>query len=557
MPICPFSTEKEPPESGTHNGSPHLFDDISEKIHETRPRRLDFWAVLFLAVLPVWSVIPLSWAYVVYATYTGLLWRQEWASRILLAVASCEVLFSLYYFCMSHFISGPTPMTPNSLAELQAAYARVLRTGLGLVSNEDVENEHLSRPIRLEEDIEALSPMDPRAIDFRNFLRTWFNRAPWSTIRVENVIIWLYWSIFNEVFTTMEDIPKARRRLLEQTVILLEKRSGLKFPEGFNPDVETLRLTVDPVSTAARPLVWYVVISLANRLVKWRLASRWDVRRGTFQGLDYLLRVPPNWSQSSDQRPIVFLHGLGLGILQYVHFLETLFKAEPDRPFLIPLLPHVSQELFHPRFLRPVGRHESAELIGGLLRELGWVDKEEEDVTSDGESAKLKGDVVKPPKGVTMLSHSNGTFIHCWLLKAHPQMVTRSCFVDPVVFCQWEGDLCYNFCYRSCSTGLELIIKYFVGMELGVAYYIRRHFCWSSNTLWYDEIPNAHDPSKAMFVVGGKDDIVNGPSQAISPSHGVNKGLFYNPNGRHGQPLLTIDKSFGEIVKWLREPTTP
>ena len=57
--------------------------------------------------------------------------------------------------------------------------------------------------------------------------------------------------------------------------------------------------------------------------------------------------------------------------------------------------------------------------------------------------------------------------------------------------------------------GIELLMKYFVGMELGVANVLQRHFDWSSNSLWYDEIPSARDPSKTIFFVGGKDDIVD------------------------------------------------
>ena len=37
------------------------------------------------------------------------------------------------------------------------------------------------------------------------------------------------------------------------------------------------------------------------------------------------------------------------------------------------------------------------------------------------------------------MSHSNGSFVHAWLLKAHPELFRRSCFVDPVTFCSWEG----------------------------------------------------------------------------------------------------------------------
>jgi hypothetical protein len=52
-------------------------------------------------------------------------------------------------------------------------------------------------------------------------------------------------------------------------------------------------------------------------------------------------------------------------------------------------------------------------------------------------------------------------------------------------------------------------MRYFVGSELGVANLLQRHFDWVSNTLWFEEIPNAKDPSKSRFFLGGKDDILN------------------------------------------------
>jgi hypothetical protein len=52
-------------------------------------------------------------------------------------------------------------------------------------------------------------------------------------------------------------------------------------------------------------------------------------------------------------------------------------------------------------------------------------------------------------------------------------------------------------------------MRYFVGCELGVSNLLQRHFCWTSNSLWLEEIPNATDPSKTLFVMGGKDVIVH------------------------------------------------
>jgi hypothetical protein len=52
-------------------------------------------------------------------------------------------------------------------------------------------------------------------------------------------------------------------------------------------------------------------------------------------------------------------------------------------------------------------------------------------------------------------------------------------------------------------------MKYFVGSEIGVANLLQRHFDWASNSLWFEEIPNARDPSKSLFVLGGQDSILN------------------------------------------------
>lgn len=164
-----------------------------------------------------------------------------------------------------------------------------------------------------------------------------------------------------------------------------------------------------------------------------------------------MIRVPRN--AKHDAQPIVFLHGLGLGLTQYQVFLSHLLKAVPDRPILVPLQPHVSQEIFHPRYLKPMGRHATAKALAGLLVELGWAEVPVEE--SGGEDATAKDPSGR--RGVTVVSHSkwvfrnsyhvpsklipphSGSFLHAWLLKAHPDMIIRSCFVDPVTFCSWEG----------------------------------------------------------------------------------------------------------------------
>ena len=86
---------------------------------------------------------------------------------------------------------------------------------------------------------------------------------------------------------------------------------------------------------------------------------------------------------------MIFIHGLGLGVVQYMRILTHLLNELPDQPIVIPLQPHISQDFFHPRHLRPIGREEMVDTLIGFLTELGWV----------GNSAKQR-------QGVTIMSHS-------------------------------------------------------------------------------------------------------------------------------------------------------
>ncbi|KAI0719588.1 hypothetical protein C8T65DRAFT_706265 [Cerioporus squamosus] len=525
-----------------------LIPALAETLHTPPRRDLSFYLVLFVAVLPIWSLVPLSWGFVVYALHYGLIWTFEWRGWCLFALALSEVFFSVYHYNLASFISGPSPNGPGSLHELRAVFQRVLQAGLASLPEEGFDEESLDvdRPGSPAESVTCLEFDDPRAVDFRNYLRTWFGKVPWSSIHRHEMFTWIYWSIFNAPFAGIEKVTQLECKALHEVIELIEFRAGCKLPEGSNPSASPLLLTLDPVNVAWRPLVWYAAVALSNAFIRRRFRTKWSAKVGTYKGLEYVLRIPSTWNARTGPRPIVFMHGLGLGLTQYCGFIKQVLVALPDHPILVPLLPHVSQEILHPRYLRPMGRKEMTECLAGLIAELGWADLDvPSPETSDSEEKSVAaGSPTKVPKGVTMLSHSNGSFGHAWMLKSHPRMITRSCFVDPVTFCSWEGG----------ANGLHLIVKYFVGTELGVANFLQRHFDWSSNCLWYEEIPNARNPKKTMFVLGGKDSIIDANRvKRYLTSHGVRKGLHFDPAGHHGEALLRNSPYHSEIFRWLRD----
>jgi pimeloyl-ACP methyl ester carboxylesterase len=534
--------------------SPQIPLDPSEEIEPSRKRDLSFYIVLLFVVAPLWGTVPLSWAFVVYALRSGSIWTYTWLGRSLFLLALCEVFFSVYHHRLATQASGPTPYGPGNLADLQAAFQRVLKAGLANLPDDgyDEESFDTDRPGSPAESILQLEHDDPRAIDFRQVLRTWFGRVPWSAVRKKEIYAWLYWSIFNTELPPLDTLPPAHRTALEEALDLMQKRTGAVITEGSAPDIQPMRLTLDKVNITWRPFWWYATVGVVNRFMRHWFVQNWGAYHRSYDGLEYLVRIPEDWDPNAGPRPIVFIHGLGLGLLQYHVLLKHLLQAFADRPILIPLQPHVSQDIFHPRYLTPMTRHETADRLAALLIDLGWAAVSGDDEDSDDEETMKN--VTGAKKGVTMLSHSNGSYTHAWMLKGYPEMISRSCFVDPVTFCSWEGDVCYNFIYRPCKTGIELVMRYFVGTELGVANLLQRHFDWSSNALWYEEIPHARDPTRTLFLLGGKDDIVNAERvQRYLRSHGVRKGLWLDPNGRHGQALISGGAGHTKILSWLRE----
>lgn len=242
-----------------------------------------------------------------------------------------------------------------------------------------------------------------------NYLDSRFGGAPWSSIHTQELYSWLYWSIFNAPLPPVESIPHSSRVILDEAVDLIQKRSGSTIPEGSNPTVKPILLTLDDVNVSLwRPFAWYAGIGVSNWLLKRWYEYRWDARSGNYNGLEYLLRVPRNWSPDTGPRPIVFWHGLGLGLSQYKVLLSHFLEKLPDRPLLLPLQPHISQEIFHPRFLQPMGRHETVNCLVGLMEKLEWVPKrrvDPSDTETETEEAS-PSELRQFARGVTMVSHS-------------------------------------------------------------------------------------------------------------------------------------------------------
>ncbi|KAG8975875.1 hypothetical protein FRB90_009386, partial [Tulasnella sp. 427] len=342
---------------------------------------------------------------------------------------------------------------------------------------------------------------------------------------------WLSWSVFDKPLSTLD---KLQRILIEEATIIIEKRAGAKLnedPAEGKDHIEPLGLTWDPVNVWSRPGIIYVVGELLNRSCKWFLEWKYGMIEREYEGIGYLIRDPaPN--QIPTQAPIVLMHGLGFGLAQYAPSIILLMQTIPlDRPVLIPLQPSISQTILHPTHVIPLSRDQWVNGLRMLIEKLRW----DED-------------------GVTMVSHSKGSLVHTWMLKSHPELIKRSCFVDPVCFCLWEGDLAWNFVYRRPINAIHLIMKYFAATEPGIALAVQRHFDWAANALWFEEIPRPRDPYYTSYFLGGKDAVIDANRvRRYLVNHGVSENLHWDPNGHHGQPVFE-KKGLKALKEWILAP---
>ena len=65
--------------------------DVSELTQPRRQRTLSFYLVFLFAVVPIWSIVPLSWFFVIYTLRTGIIWSFGFCGKVFFAVALCEV----------------------------------------------------------------------------------------------------------------------------------------------------------------------------------------------------------------------------------------------------------------------------------------------------------------------------------------------------------------------------------------------------------------------------------------------------------------------------------
>jgi hypothetical protein len=189
---------------------------------------------------------------------------------------------------------------------------------------------------------------------------------------------------------------------------------------------------------------------------------------------------------SKTKLPILFIHGIGIGLYTHIDFLADLKSAAGiedsgvnDQVGIIALeiLP-ISFRITHPAMSKATMCAE----IAAILEHHGW-DK------------------------VVLVAHSFGTVIATHLLKT-PSTAPRIgpvILIDPVCFLLQLPDVAYNFTRRKPKRANEHQLYYFASTDICVSHTLAKHFFWTENILWKEDLGGRN----VTVCLGGRDLIVD------------------------------------------------
>jgi len=187
--------------------------------------------------------------------------------------------------------------------------------------------------------------------------------------------------------------------------------------------------------------------------------------------------------------PILFLHGVGVGLLTYLHILAHI-SAEArasGQAVIVPEFPHVSMRLCAGQEVPTAER--AAEGVLAMLDALG-VDK------------------------VCVVAHSYGTFVASRLVQTAGHRIVSLALIDPVCLAMFMPHLLHSFIYKpprrdSLWHRVKDHFVRFAAREVHIAATFCRKFYWTSVQLDFELLPD-----NAMVVLGGCDELLHGEEVA-------------------------------------------
>ncbi|TDZ30690.1 hypothetical protein C8035_v001949 [Colletotrichum spinosum] len=419
-------------------------------------------------------------------------------SIVVEVVGGVEILFYLVFFLPYRwFLQTWRPYKPPPMSRSQRA--QLFHKALGLVP------------------------------DGEEFVRKWMLNAHLDDVRRENLKDWLLWGLFE-----MESSPTGEvDNELEGYVDDAEEKFGFKLKPG-RGSAEALRLSFDPVIIRHRSLFYYLMIGFLDNLMAFylltqgyryyrqplstffkvfplRFVNLLPFKRSAAEGMSYWYRP----HKSKTQRPIVFIHGLGVGLMPYMFWLRTI---PSDVGILaVELLPISTRITAWPL-------HSTPEL-GEMITKCVAQQRSLQPAPGGTAGGERRGDW----DDFVLIGNSYGTLLVPQLLRRadFAPRVAACVLIDPVSLLLHLPDVAYNFTRRRPTParrgrtghGNEWEIWWASATDAGTAHALARRLCWRESLLWRETLTPGARCVEAGYYASGS------PSEMAVFGNGVQPGM--------------------------------
>lgn len=194
---------------------------------------------------------------------------------------------------------------------------------------------------------------------------------------------------------------------------------------------------------------------------------------------------------SATRLPILFIHGIGIGLYPYTNFLADVNaqvddKVDKDDGQVGILAVEIMPISFRITYAA-LGKDDMCAEIHQIVAAHGY-------------------------DRFVLISHSYGSVISTHILSntSLRPMVASALLVDPVCFLLHLPDVAYNFTARKPRRANEWQLWYFASRDPGVAHSLGRRFFWSENVMWKEDAKDlVKDGRRVTVSLSGRDLIVN------------------------------------------------
>jgi pimeloyl-ACP methyl ester carboxylesterase len=315
-----------------------------------------------------------------------------------------------------------------------------------------------------------------------SFCEGWFaTTTKYSDLKRGNLEEWLSWGLFH--IHDVKQMSSSEREELNELIRLFEtKVSSGALPDGKNENAKLLKFSEEPVKFTHRPFIMYGIVHIVLQEMLAPLALLKMRFRPDYSGNTRYWFRP---GHDPNKVPIVIIHGLGVGLLPYVPFIQRLMdKSDASTgpmagTSILCIELHAVSQRINPPMLHP--------------------DRFVNEVRNIVKTCSTMGKAI-------FCGHSYGTFAVSWIVRSAQDIVAGVGLLDPASMFLHYSDVLYSILYKQPRSPYERFMGYLIREELFFNAHARRHFFWYRNIVFLEDIATGIIP--VLVVLSDQDEIV-------------------------------------------------